>query len=219
MEEVNILPGMLDATLALRAEMVRLVFDIVNSDTIRSISCVQCGWLHTQLPLLPPTVIKAGTDLHNIRNLRLECSIDLTDDDFTMLARAWPCLERFNIDAGTKRTDVPSASVAAIIPFLVHCSELTSRSAYVDASSPPSLSCTPTDIPPHCPVELYFGSSPIKEPHLVAAFLLAVVSEVDIKTDIWARNDHQEKWVEVGKYVQVYNDVRAHERKRCSTKA
>ncbi|KAI5832579.1 hypothetical protein K523DRAFT_142356 [Schizophyllum commune Tattone D] len=41
MEEVNITCGVQDATLAMRTEMVLLLFDIVNSDTIRSISCVR----------------------------------------------------------------------------------------------------------------------------------------------------------------------------------
>ncbi|KAL1673420.1 hypothetical protein EV122DRAFT_255205 [Schizophyllum commune] len=200
-----------DATLAMRIEMVLLLFDIVNSDTIRSISCVQWGPMHTKLPLLPPTVVKAGTNLRNIRSLRLECWIDLTDDDLTTLAGAWPCLENFDLDADTKRTDAPSASVLAFMPFLRYCPNLAAWSAYVDARSPPSLSSVPTDIPPHCPVKLYFGSSPINEPHLVAAFLLVVLSVASIRTNRWMPNEYQVKWNEVAKYVQVYNDVRAHE--------
>ncbi|KAL1657989.1 hypothetical protein GGF50DRAFT_26334, partial [Schizophyllum commune] len=143
---------------------------------------------------------------------------DLTDDDLTTLAGAWPCLENFNLDADTKRTDAPSASVLAFIPFLRYCPNLAAWSAYVDARSPPPLSSVPTDIPPHCPVKLYFGTSPIEEPQLLAAFLLAILPEAVIETHLWPPDEYRAKWIEVTKYAQLCNDVRAHERKRCSEK-
>ncbi|KAL1705285.1 hypothetical protein EV121DRAFT_269925 [Schizophyllum commune] len=210
-DQLQLLAQRNDATLAMRIEMVLLLFDIVNSDTIRSISCVQGGLRHVQLPLLPPTVIKAGANIRNIRSLRLECWIDLTDDDLTTLAGAWPCLENFNLDADTKRTDAPSASVLAFIPFLRYCPNLAAWSAYVDARSPPPLSSVPTDIPPHCPVKLYFSTSPIEEPQLLAAFLLAILPEAVIETHLWPPDEYRAKWIEVTKYAQLYNDVRAHE--------
>jgi hypothetical protein len=170
--------------------------------------------------------------------------IDITQNQIEMFAVKWPSLEIFVLYCMTaKLTTQPTLTLLALLPFVLHCSNLRELGLFISASSTDlpspiifaSESASTTCTSPHCDTKrfeqlttLFFGFSDIQDEGAVALFLSRLCplgcNIAHLLEDIDADNFSEElkgelrrwvaRWDEVGKMLAVLTTLRMEERER-----
>ncbi|KAJ7772279.1 hypothetical protein B0H16DRAFT_1512947 [Mycena metata] len=107
------------------------------------------------------------------------CGLDITDDDVSQLASAWPCLEFLSL--GGIYQVASRVTLHALYVLASHCPRLLSLSISLDATLVPALL---TSIFDHPLQYIYVGRAAITEPAPVARYIATMFPATRVKA--WA---------------------------------
>jgi len=164
---------------------------------------------------------------HNLRKLDIEVNYVVPLDDAVLLqmATAWPLMEELHINEHYCHTSHHDVTPNAFVSLLQHCPHLISVGITINWSTVDGR-----DISPGIPYQgfthkalsgAYFGSSMIRHPTRIAAFISAITPNVD-EVVAWDYESHQlhpgykkyfARWKLVQRLVGSFSMVRKQERK------